>query len=72
MMRLRHLWIVVLACAVHPAWAADELVTTARSASSEVVPYVLTSKPGTPAYAVILMPGGKGVLNPRLEGAAGW
>ena len=34
----------------------------------EAVPYILTTKPGTPAYAVILMPGGKGILNPRMEG----
>ena len=68
MMHLLHLSIVALACAIHPAWAADELVTSARATSGEVVPYVLTTKPGTPAYAVILMPGGKGILNPRMEG----
>jgi hypothetical protein len=50
------------------AHAADELVTSARTAGGESVPYILTTKPGTPAYAVILMPGGRGVVNPRLEG----
>ena len=68
MIRLLHLCIVALACAIHPAWAADELVTSARTTSGDVVPYVLTTKPGTPAYAVILMPGSKGILNPRMEG----
>jgi len=48
------------------AWARDELVTTARTAGGETVPYILTTKDGTPAYAVILMPGGKGILNPRM------
>jgi hypothetical protein len=67
MMRWLHYWIGALACAVQPVWAADELVTSARTSGGDTVPYVLTSKPGTPAYAVILMPGGKGVLNPRLE-----
>jgi len=49
-----------------PARAADELVTSARTADGEAVPYILTTKPGTPAYAVILMPGGRGVVNPRM------
>ena len=60
--------LLALAAVTNPAWAADELVTTARTAGGEAVPYVLTTKPGAPAYAVILMPGGKGILNPRLEG----
>ncbi|MGQ0584798.1 MAG: hypothetical protein ACT4O6_22910 [Reyranella sp.] len=49
-----------------PAAARDELVTSARTAGGETVPYVLTTKGGTPAYAVILMPGGSGVMNPRM------
>jgi hypothetical protein len=53
---------------VQSAWAADELVTSARTSSGETIPYVLTSKADKPAYAVILMPGGRGILNPRLEG----
>ena len=61
-------WLLAFAGVVPSAWAADELVTSARTAGGETVPYVLTTKPGTPAYAVILMPGGKGVLNPRLQG----
>jgi hypothetical protein len=49
-------------------WARDELVTTAVTSGGETIPYILTTKDGTPAYAVILMPGGKGILNPRMEG----
>ena len=51
-----------------PALAADELVGSARTGGGETVPYVLTSKPGAPSVAVILMPGGRGILNPRQEG----
>ena len=43
------------------AWGADELVSSART------PYLLTRLPGTPTTAVILMPGGRGILNPRVE-----
>jgi len=49
-----------------PAAAGDELVTSARTPGGGTVPYVLTTKAGTPAYAVILMPGGSGVMNPRM------
>jgi hypothetical protein len=66
--------LLVLSCLAHAAltqsaWARDELMTSARTPGGETVPYVLTSKPGTPAYAVILMPGGSGVMNPRMEGS---
>jgi hypothetical protein len=49
-----------------PAVARDELETSARTPGGETVPYVLTTKSGTPTYAVILMPGGSGVMNPRM------
>lgn len=49
-----------------PAAARDELVTSARTPGGETIPYVLTTKAGAPAYAVILMPGGSGVMNPRM------
>ncbi len=53
--------------AIAPAYAADEL-STVRTSDGVQFPYVLTtSEPQTVRYAVILMPGGKGVLNPRLE-----
>ena len=58
--------LLLLACVARPALASDQLVTSARTAGGETIPYILTSKPGTPAYAVILMPGGKGILSPRM------
>ena len=58
--------LILLSCLAVPAWARDELVTSARTSGGETIPYVLTSKPGTPGYAVILMPGGKGVMDPRM------
>ena len=63
----RLLTILALALATLPCHAADELVGSARTADGTAVPYVLTSKPGQPSVAVILMPGGKGILNPRIE-----
>lgn len=59
---------LLLSCLGQSAWARDELVTTAVTPGGETIPYILTAKDGTPAYAVILMPGGKGILNPRMEG----
>jgi hypothetical protein len=58
--------LLLLAAAAGPAWASDELLTSARTAGGETIPYILTSKPGTPAYAVILMPGGPGRVTPRM------
>lgn len=58
--------LLLLSCLSRAAWARDELVTSAVTPGGETVPYILTSKDGTPAYAVILMPGGKGILNPRM------
>ena len=50
------------------AFAGDELVTVKTPDGTEV-PYVLTTNsPQKIAYAVILMPGGAGTLNPRMEG----
>ena len=59
--------LLLLSCLSHSAWARDELATSARTPGGETVPYILTTKASTPAYAVILMPGGKGILNPRME-----
>ena len=67
MTRLLALLALGLFSAVLPCHAADELVGSARTSGGEAVPYVLTSKPGRPSVAVILMPGGRGVLNPRME-----
>ncbi len=52
---------------VGSAGAADQLVTTARLADGGSVPYILTDAPAAPRYAVILMPGGSGRMDPRLE-----
>jgi hypothetical protein len=60
--------LLALSCFSYPAWARDELVTSAVTSGGETIPYILTTREGTPAYAVILMPGGKGILNPRMEG----
>jgi hypothetical protein len=59
--------LLAMLVAALPAHAADELAT-ARAADGTTVPYILTSQAGQPRYAVILMPGGKGILNPRMEG----
>lgn len=72
LMKRLGLAVLLLLCGLaHPAltqsaWARDELVTSARTPGGETVPYVLTTKGGTPTYAVILMPGGSGVMNPRM------
>jgi hypothetical protein len=68
-MMVRSAFLVILsalAALATPARAADELVTSARTPDGETVPFILTTKLGTPAYAVILMPGGRGVVNPRM------
>ncbi len=59
-----------LLCAARAALAGDELVTTAKYASGEAVPYILTSVAPAPKYVVILVPGGSGVVDPHLENGA--
>jgi hypothetical protein len=50
------------------ASATDELAT-ANLSSGETFNYILTTRsPGKIAYGMILMPGGNGRLNPRMEG----
>lgn len=58
--------LLVLCGFTHSAVARDELVKSARTPGGETILYVLTTKGETPAYAVILMPGGSGVMNPRM------
>lgn len=49
------------------AWAADELAS-GKMADGTSVAYVLTTSGNPrPAYAVILMPGGRGILAPRVD-----
>ena len=59
---------VVLAICAQTCVAAEELVTTARYANGDVVPYVLNYNKLPPAYLIILFPGGSGVVDPRMEG----
>jgi hypothetical protein len=53
--------LVAFVCLAGTARAADEL------ASAGSFSYLLTTGGGQPAYAVILMPGGRGILEPRLD-----
>jgi len=56
MTTVRGVFLVVLftlAGLAAPARAAGELVTSARTAGGETIPCILTTKPGTPACAVI-------------------
>jgi hypothetical protein len=53
---------LLVGCHALPVLAADELVTSVKAADGDTVRYVLTSVGTTPHYAVILMPGGNGVL----------
>ena len=58
----------LITCGVPRVHAADEFVTTARYPAGEPIPYILTTGDGgRPIHAVVLMPGGSGNLNPRLE-----
>jgi hypothetical protein len=47
--------------------AAEELVTSARYANGEPVPYILNRNDGPPKYVVILFPGGAGTVDPRIQ-----
>jgi hypothetical protein len=69
-MIVRRVLATLVACAglAVPSFASDNVVSSARTSAGEPVVYLLTTKPGTPAYAVILMPGGRGILDPRQEG----
>jgi hypothetical protein len=65
--RVRRL-LACLALSVAAAAAAeDRLVTDARYADGEPIPYILTFKNLKPTYAVVLLPGGQGLLNPFME-----
>jgi hypothetical protein len=49
------------------AFAAEELVATARVPNGDTVPYVLDAVSPAPRYVLILFPGGTGVINPRMQ-----
>lgn len=66
-MKAISLAILTLVLGAGLARAGDELVTV-KTPDGTRVPYVLTTNsPQKIAYAVILMPGGNGQLNPRME-----
>jgi hypothetical protein len=65
-MRLIFSILFAIGCLAGNAWAADELVS-ARSTDGGTVAYVLTTSGSRPIYAVILMPGGAGILDPQLN-----
>jgi hypothetical protein len=50
-----------------PAASMDQLIETAKYSSGEIIPYILTAQQPNPKYAVILMPGGDGHLDPHLS-----
>ncbi len=59
--------LLILICAhAGAACAADEVVPV-TTAGGQSFRYLLTTSGQTPRYAVILMPGGAGTLNPRME-----
>lgn len=62
----RLLLAAALVALASPAMANDELASV-RTADGMGFNYLLTSRPGPPRYAVILMPGGQGILDPRRE-----
>ena len=59
--------LIVLALSLGHCLAAEELVTTARYANGEPVPYVLDTAGASPKYVIILFPGGTGNMDPRIE-----
>jgi hypothetical protein len=71
---IRHLCQILLAFAlgifgVTNAWAlcSDSLIESAKFSDGAVIPYMLTSDTQKPNYALILMPGGAGQLNPEMQ-----
>ena len=65
-MRLFFSILLAIGCLAGNAWAADELASV-RSNDGGSVAYILTTGGGKPTYAVILMPGGNGILAPQMS-----
>ena len=59
--------LLLLSVQADPAAAADELAKSAPLPDGKSISYILTTSGQPPRYAVILMPGGAGTLNPRME-----
>lgn len=69
MLRFLTIGILALVCSLAaPALARDEVITGIPLPGGDTFSYLLTDQGQAPRYAVILMPGGKGVLNPRMDG----
>ena len=67
-MRLLVASLIVLMCGqAAPALALDEVARSAPFADGKSINYILTTSDEKPRYAAILMPGGAGTLNPRME-----
>jgi hypothetical protein len=64
---MRTLLLLYLILRTTIACAAEELITTARYPSGDVVPYVLSYESDAPRFVVVLFPGGLGNVDPRLE-----
>jgi hypothetical protein len=56
-----------LTASPHAGFGAEELITTARFANGDAVPYILDSVGQDAKYVIILFPGGSGVMNPRMQ-----
>jgi hypothetical protein len=59
--------LLAAALCARPCLAVEELITTARYAGGEPVPYILDTGSEAPKYLVILFPGGAGNVDPRIE-----
>lgn len=62
-------WIVSLAFlfTTLTCWSVEELVTSAKFADGESIPYLLTTNTSKPKLAFIIMPGGSGDMHLRLD-----
>jgi hypothetical protein len=64
---IRFLLSLLLATYASVANAGDELVTVQAGESGKISYILTTNAPQKVEYAVILMPGGRGILDPRLD-----
>ena len=64
---LTSLAVGILTAANAQSACVDALIETARHPDGTVIPYILTSDKQSPKYALILMPGGDGRLDPKMR-----
>src|ERR1035437_7132483 len=64
-----HLMEIALAAALSAqvCVAGEDLITDAREKSGETVPYIVNYNNLQPSYALILFPGGSGIVDPHIE-----